>query len=319
MKSLLLALLIVFNSVAYAQGVRSPSSLSGVGRSCLDALRTLVTKPAPKSLSKIASTWGMEIELFPLTDLSRAELANRMATFFHSRGFESRVYSENAPNKGEFDYFIELKRGNETKVWGLPYEPSLYRGINYKNNGIEITTAIMETPEDEEILEDVLTYLIFQGLTKASNIGGTHIHLGTNQLSIGELYRIFSAFEGSYDQIRRIFNPDEGRRYISQAALMMGKRHLQSRQNQSELLEHMTSNSHLFFNEGPIRFNKKYNTLELRFFNSSLDFEQQKFNLAFAKRFIPKILADDEFYENLHILSAESILKKLDLPTEIAD
>lgn len=282
---------------------------------CLDAFRGLFKVGSKQSKpSAIAKTWGIEMELAHNDIMTQSELAQNLVQFFKKKGFKNVNFKKrNADDSNYFNYEISYDHLGQTHHWSVPHESGFYNEATKKISGFEITTSIMTSKEDELLFKDVVTYLKDLGLSPARGIGGTHVHIGTNNLTIDQLKKIYHAYVESYDELQKYFSSDSGRSYIGASTLSRGHHILRNHYAQDMLVKDMVADGSDFFFQGPIRYNKAYDTLETRFFNSSTSPDELLFNMRFARSFIKKILEDDKFYEQVGEMSYTEIFKKLNL------
>ena len=315
-KRLILLSIFMFScSVVPERASRHPSSLD-LAKRCFHSLaRSFKSSPEnnSKDIEKISETWGVEMEFFKSDDYDQEKVANSLYQFFYEK-FDGAVRFEKKGsfNRDQLDYLIHVEKDGESKTWTVPYEATLYSDDTQRVYGVEVTTEIFSGAEDPELFLEVIAHLKQIGLTPAREMGGTHIHLGTNNLTVGDLERIFLGLNRSYKTFREYFSPDTGRRHIEASDLLVGYNRLKSKRDKGQPLSQLTI-ANLFFTGGPVRFNLNYQTLEFRFFNSTTNFEEILFFKKFSKLFVEKVLSDDNFLENLESMSYQQIFKEIGL------
>jgi hypothetical protein len=261
---------------------------------------------------QLSGAYGIELELFKPDSISHEDIANDLFNFFKLKNFKDVKIEKETANWGTFNYVIHYQKDGELRSWGVPHEPDMYVSSKKDVIGIELTTPIMRTEEDFEIYKEVVAFLDQKGLTSAKNIGGVHVHVGTEFLTLADFFRVTSALDQSYIELKKYFKPDKGRRGISSAELMMGNRRLRERvEKRPDALAFDVYEGMSPFSQGPIRYNRGFQTIEFRFFNSTTNIEELLFFKEFSVRFMQKSLEDDEFLENIAEMSYPEIFESL--------
>lgn len=297
------------------------TGFAGNKLNCKDSLSNLIQSPY------LQNTWGIELELKHNNKYSRKDVALKIQDYLNSlghktkfstidinrRGIPEKEIPKDMPKSPYNDYLIEYELNGRNYVWTVPFEPDFYnanRGINYP--GVEITSPIMRDEKDHFTFEKIVNFLNKIGLEVAFNKGGTHIHWGIGKLKIKDITRIYEAYYKSFPEIKKIFNPDPDRGYISFEDLENTLFKLRDIKNKNLSLEDL-ENPYEVFRNGPIRYNIRIKTFESRFFNSSKNPKEILFFTMFSRAFFLKVLEDDSFYTSLHKLSADEILVQLGL------
>jgi hypothetical protein len=262
---------------------------------------------------KMTDTWGVETELFRPLKVSDEKILNKLKSFFKKKKYKNiKLNDEESADEESFDYFIRYERNDKVETWGLPYEPDLYDRHTGQTVGIELTTPVMRNDDDLILFVEVLQLMEKLKLSSAIDRGGVHVHIGTQSLTIEELYLVAKALESSYDQLIKFFKPQEKRKHIQIGQLRIGlPRLLKLVKEKSSILASEAKLVHNYFKYGPFRFNEDFETLEFRFFNSTTNPTLISFYKEFSIRFVRQALSDSRFRQSVETMSYAEIFRAL--------
>lgn len=281
---------------------------SSYANTCYDNYREVL------EVRKLDDTFGVELELLHNDLYTTKEIAQMLANFFRQKGFKDAQTTTIAepfmPN--EEVYLVSYMDQGVKKTWTFPIEVDFFIDHKTKHPGFELTTPIMNGEKDEKLLVDVINYLKEKEIKPARNLGGTHVHWGSNELTYADYIKIYEGYLKAYPVIKKHFAPDEGRGFIEEKYLESTLENLKKLPHAELKHPKEDRNAGNFFAPGsPIRFNLTHDTFETRFFNSSVNAEDIVIFIKFSKRFADKIITDDAFLQRLDTLPIEKIFKEI--------
>lgn len=261
---------------------------------------------------KLTETNGIEVELLTPENLNQESSAALVLEYIRLNYDNfATITKDDGSVINSFDYKISYEVDGLPKIISIPHEPSLYNPVTKESIGIEITSNILNTEKDYKQFYDLINLLKRKGLENARGVGGTHIHVGTNNLSVKDLRNIFESLLNAQAEILKRFSPDKDRKFSSYATLVPGLNSLE-RLDQDLLLKDIELR-HTFFTQGAVRYNTKYDTIEFRLFNSTNSSTELESYIDFSNNFTRRVLEEESFKDRLKNMSFDDILNEIEM------
>lgn len=295
-----------------------PASLTGQ-ESCLENFE------ATLSLNKkLASSVGLEFEgAFP-AQFSYYDVALVMKKSLEEKFPNSQVTLNEIDHRfSASEYQVIVNKGDVSQTYSVKGDSSLsFEDSNLK--GIEITSPIMRTKQDFEAFLEVLEEARTKGINARQDVGGIHLHYGLpRDKTYAELEPLYELFVKSHESLLSYFRVNPGREYQSPRQLeeaLEAIRQIAGR-DPSKTLENLTVGE--LNRRGLLRILPTLGTFEVRFFNSTLDPQINRFYQDFVDRLFsrwqnndPELLA---FIKSSDTLEIPDLLRVLDFDVNQTD
>lgn len=237
-------------------------------------------------------TYGIETEFIVPREFTFSDVAQTLANHLQkiTPGAEVKVIDgEMVDTEYGFDiiiFHIKYKVDDVSYHWQVKREISLEGYVDRDYRGLEVASSIIRSPKDFAVFISVLEVLKEMGAKSFPFKGGVHVHYGVPDLSPIELkliYRIFSQIES---QLKTFFHTSNTRMTIANVS---------DSSNIMKALEDVLNEylSGEFQYRKAIRYIPQKSTIELRFWNSSLDPRVFVWASDFTHKFIQAIRAQE--------------------------
>lgn len=241
----------------------------------------------PKSPEEIKIKIGIEIEGSVPREVDLSGIARRINNWLKFKKKQVQTIHNPYINQYEISY---ISNSGQKKIFKLDRDPSVIS----RRASFEISSPILETPEDFHVFQEIVKQLKKIGGKNEANTGGIHIHIDFSDISFGETAGIAAVFSEIEEELMNRFSTSASRKVYTQPTSKELIDFLKKATIDEDLTVASTEIWKTISNNTRqhalnLQAYRIYNTVEFRFFNSTLDLEALELMHDFSSKLVQGI------------------------------